>query len=182
SYLFFRCDRRDVHLDAHPFQARMPAFTHDAKIRERIIEFALDDGFDMVNLHPSLPRQSLYAVHHIGPNGSQDIFQRGDGVVRGIELHRRANAKLMRACKHRRAVLTGCTDAQRPGVALHMPSHYNNGKPVSTRPMKSARWSTVGAMTQPARASRNRRSIPRWRENAAPPQAFIAKSVTCTAV
>src|SRR5712691_2335536 len=70
SYLFFGGERCDVELDAHPFQTRMPAFTHDAEIGERIIQLTLDDSFDMVNLYSSLPRQSLEAVHDIGPNGS----------------------------------------------------------------------------------------------------------------
>src|SRR5438270_14046243 len=103
----------------------MPAFTHDTEISERIIELAFDDSFDMVNLYPSLPRQSLHAVHHIGSNGSQDVFQRSDGVIRGIELHWRANAKLLRACKHGSAVFTRCAHAERPCVALHIPLSFS---------------------------------------------------------
>src|SRR6266581_3188362 len=58
SYLCFCRNRRRVDLDAYLFQAGMPAFPHHAEIGEWIIKRALNDGFDMVNLHPSLPRQS----------------------------------------------------------------------------------------------------------------------------
>ena len=113
----------------------MSAFAHDAKIGERIIQLTLNDSFDMVDLYSSLARQSLETVHHIGSDGSQDILQGGDSVVRGIELHRCTDTILLGACKHRSAVFTSGADAQRPCVALHSPRHPSNGKSVSDHPM-----------------------------------------------
>ena len=58
---------------------------------------------------------------HIGPDGSQDIFQRCDGVVRCIELHRRTDDKPMLAYEHGGPVLTRRAHAESPWVALHIP-------------------------------------------------------------
>src|ERR687895_2829020 len=59
--------------------------------------------------------------------------------------------------------------------------HQKSSIPQSARPMKSYAWSLVGAMTMAARASRKNRSRPRCLLKAAPPQARMPRSVTCTA-
>src|SRR5271168_3969295 len=54
----------------------------------------------------------------------------------------------------------------------------NNGIPRTALAMKSRNTSTVAAITAPAWASRNSRSMPVCFEKAAPPQARIAWEVT----
>src|SRR5262249_2045416 len=103
----------------------MPTFTHDAEISERIIQLTLHNSFDMVHRYTSLPRHSLQPAHDIGPNGFEDVLQRGDGIVRGLELHQCTDTKLLSACKYGGAVSTRCANAQRPWVAFHRPCHQS---------------------------------------------------------
>src|ERR1700731_3079014 len=57
----------------------------------------------------------------------------------------------------------------------------NSGIPKMALPMNSRRTSPVGAITAPACASRNSRSMAKCLENAAPPHARIAAEVTAIA-
>src|SRR5207302_10992576 len=115
--------------------------------------------FHVVELDLPLFRLRGDAREQVAAERPEQIFDRARGLVRIAQARLHADPDLVVAKIHA-ALAAEPARADRPG--MRRPGHQKSGSPVSALPTKSCKWSTVGAMTQPARASRKWRSTPSW--------------------